>query len=84
MATLTLDQALLTLTVGELTQAQARSIAYVIQKQGENSILAALNQHIKSAVKAEQQKTNEEIKAYLDTQLTDEKREAILSLIRQP
>lgn len=84
MATLTLDSPSRTLTVSDLTQAQTRALAYVIQKQGAASILAALEQHVKSAMSTEREKANEEIKQYLDTRLTDEKRDAILAIIRQP
>lgn len=84
MAKLTLNKAQATLVVSELTAAQVQTLEYIIQKKGAVFILDGLQQYFRTVSTIVQSQDVEEIKDFVSNRLTDEKRDAILTIIRQP
>lgn len=83
MASLILDRNNSTLTISELTASQLDVIEHIIQKNGEQVILAGIVHYFKTMAAQTKEKELEEIQEFIRARLTDVKRDAILAIIRQ-
>lgn len=83
MATLALDATNNTVSILGLTNAQFLAVQKVVNKHGDTGILQSFDHYIRTTIEKDKADETEEILSYIRDRLTNEKRAAILSIVRQ-